>query len=243
MESADPKPAPARASPSPESPRESARTADPGARPIDPPLEPRDAGPSVLGEADDPSIVQRILQGETDLYRLLVERHQHHVYRLALRLAGGDPERAEDLAQEAFLRAYRGLAGFAFDAKFGTWLHRVTVNVAVSERRRAVAAKRGMAVSLDAPRGDEDEPRTQVAAPGRGPAGEVVGEEVRRAVMAAVESLDPELRVLVVLVNLEGHTYESAAAILEIPVGTVRSRLHRARAVLEQRLHKVLERP
>jgi len=190
---------------------------------------------------DDASLVQRVLHGDRDLFRTLVERHQDHVYRLALRLSNGDRERANDLAQDAFLRAFRGLAGFTFDAKFGTWLHRVTVNVAISQKRRDWAAKRGSAISLDAPRfRDDPESKPQVAVKGDSPVDESVGDEVRAAVASAIESLDEDLRVLVVFVNIEGHSYEEAAETLHLPIGTVRSRLHRARAVLEQRLRKFL---
>ena len=160
---------------------------------------------------------------------------------LVQRVLHGDRERANDLAQDAFLRAFRGLAGFTFDAKFGTWLHRVTVNVAISQKRRDWAAKRGSAISLDAPRfRDDPESKPQVAVKGDSPVDESVGDEVRAAVASAIESLDEDLRVLVVFVNIEGHSYEEAAETLHLPIGTVRSRLHRARAVLEQRLRKFL---
>ena len=80
----------------------------------------------------------------------------------------------------------------------------------------------------------------QIPVRGRAPSAEVVGEEARQAVMSAIDELEDDLRVLVILVNLEEHSYESAAQILSIPVGTVRSRLHRARAILEQKLRKYL---
>jgi RNA polymerase sigma-70 factor, ECF subfamily len=192
-------------------------------------------------ELDDAAIVDRVVAGDREAFRLLVERHQHRVFRLALRLSGGDSERAEDLSQEAFLRAYRGLAAFEHGSKFSTWLHRITVNVAISAARKRRAAKRGRTtLSLDAPLfGDEDRKHEHAVA-NPGPAHEVVTEESRRAVLQAVETLEPGLRKLVVLVHLEGQSYEVAAEILSIPIGTVRSRLHRAREILERRLQKWL---
>ena len=211
-------------------------------RPIPPTEGNPDSGSAPMEDAEDVAIVRRILLGERDLFRILVERHQDHVYRLALRLSNGDRDRAADLAQDAFLRAYRGLAGFAFDAKFSTWLHRVAVNCAISEKRRERASKRGRALSLDAPASAEGDEAGMLQVPvrGRAPSAEVVGEEARQAVMSAIDELEDDLRVLVILVNLEEHSYESAAQILSIPVGTVRSRLHRARAILEQKLRKYL---
>jgi RNA polymerase sigma-70 factor (ECF subfamily) len=220
---------------------ETARTDAPAPRPRDSVFSEPGAESGPVETLDDAVLVQRVLRGERELFHVLVERHQHHVYRLALRLSNGDRERSNDLAQDAFLHAFRGLVGFSFDAKFGTWLHRVTVNVAISQKRRERAVKRGSAVSLDAPRQrDDPESTPQVAVKGPSPVDDVTGEEARRAVTEAIASLDEDLRVLVVLVNLEEHSYEEAADMLGIPIGTVRSRLHRARAVLEQRLRPFL---
>lgn len=189
-----------------------------------------------LESADDSTLVAEVVAGRQDAFRILVERYQNHVYRLALKLSNGDRDRAADLAQESFLRAYRGLAGFAFDAKFGTWLHRVTLNVAISQKRRELARKRGTAISIDEPSDNEDEPGRQIASATRTPSQEVVGMEGRHKIYEAIESLDDDLKRLVILVNMEGYSYEDAASMLNIPIGTVRSRLHRAREVLLQRL-------
>lgn len=203
----------------------------PGARPL---------GPE---DAEDAAIVGRVVAGDRDAFELLVERHRDRVFRLALRLCGGDRGRAEDVAQEAFLRAFRGLAGFEHGALFGTWLHRVTVNVAISEIRRRRASKRGAALSLDAPAGPEDERTLQVESPNVDPASDALADERRRHVLSAIDALEPELKVLVVLVNLEGRSYEEAAEIASVPIGTVRSRLHRAREILEERLRRTLRIP
>ncbi len=208
-------------------------------RPMDRPAESATQG---AAPPSDPELVQRVLRGDPDAFRILMERHQNHVHRLALRLSGGDAERAADLSQEAFLRAYRGLDGYGHDAKFSTWLHRITVNVAISRTRKERALKRGKALSLDASYGEDERPM-QVEIRGVGPAASVVADEGCRAILQAIESLDPDLHALVVLVNLEGHSYESAAEILSIPVGTVRSRLHRAREILTRRLAKRLQQP
>lgn len=219
---------------------DSARTETAGKRQIEP-SEPISGG-AILQNADDSTLVARSVAGEQDAFRILVERYQNHVYRLALKLSNGDRERAADLAQEAFLRAYRGLAGFAFDAKFGTWLHRVTLNVAISQKRKERAQKRGTAMSLDAPFDESDDSPRQVAARTRTPSQEAVGAESERKVYEAIDSLDGDLKRLVILVNMEGYSYEDAAALLNIPIGTVRSRLHRARDLLLQRLRGFIRR-
>ncbi|MBI3820144.1 MAG: sigma-70 family RNA polymerase sigma factor [Planctomycetes bacterium] len=193
-----------------------------------------DPGSSI--ESDDIQLVEDVLKGRVDSFRILVERYQNHVFRLALKLSNGDRERAADLAQETFLRAYRGLAGFAFDAKFSTWLHRVTLNVAISQKRRERAQKRGTALSLDVPVDEQSEEPRQVAARTRTPQQEVVASEGMRRVYEAVNSLDEDLKRLVILVNMEDYSYEDAAMMLNIPIGTVRSRLHRARELLMQKL-------
>ncbi|HKE00627.1 MAG TPA: sigma-70 family RNA polymerase sigma factor [Planctomycetota bacterium] len=196
------------------------------------------------GEAEDreeAEIVAKVVGGDRDAFRILVERHQHRVYRLAYRLCGGDADRADDLAQETFLRAYRGLAGFEHGSKLSTWLHRITVNLSISEIRHARAEKRGRPTySIDAPLGDDDRKREYAAPGARRPVEEIVTVEERRAVLQAVETLEPDLRALVVECHLEGRSYESAAELFGIPIGTVRSRLHRARAILEQRLERYL---
>lgn len=216
---------------------DSARTHPAGPRPKEPVFFDLSVQPGSAEDVDEAALVRRVLGGERDLFRTLVERHQHSVYRLSLRFSSGDPERARDLAQEVFLRAYRGLAGFSFDSKFGTWLYRVAVNVAISQRRRERAEKRGSALSLDAPPDPSDpESRRQVSVKQTGPSDATEGVELRSAVRAAIDSLEDDLRVLVVLVSLEERTYEEAAQILSIPVGTVRSRMHRARGILAHRL-------
>ncbi|MFN0205267.1 MAG: sigma-70 family RNA polymerase sigma factor [Planctomycetota bacterium] len=193
-----------------------------------------------LVSAADSVVVAAVLGGNRDAFQLLVERYQNQMYRLALRLENGNRDRAADLAQESFLRAFRGLAGFAFDAKFGTWLHRVTVNTSISQKRREKAKKRGTALSLDETEPDGGEPSRQVASGARTPAQETIGGESTKKIYEAIYSLDDELKTLVILVNLEGESYETAAEILNIPVGTVRSRLHRAREVLAQKLQKLI---
>lgn len=199
---------------------------------------PRHGDATPMDEADDAAVAAAVLAGDRDAFGILVNRYQNHVYRLAVRLSNGDRERASDLAQEAFLRAYRGLAGFGFDARFGTWLHRVTMNVAISQTRRERALKRGTTVSLDAPLDGDEDGRRAVAARTRTPDAETVGDETSRLIFAAIDALDDDLKHLVLLVNLEGYSYDDAATILHIPVGTVRSRLHRARELLAQKLKR-----
>ncbi|MBL8693758.1 MAG: sigma-70 family RNA polymerase sigma factor [Planctomycetes bacterium] len=215
------------------------RTHSPGARPIQGQAVPE---PAVTPDADDFTIVERVLRGDRDAFALLVSRYERLVYRLALRLSAGDVERAKDLFQETFLRAYRGLAGFQRGSQFSTWLHRVTVNCSISQHRKDRALKRGRALSLDAPVGEDEESKTQVAARGLDPAGESLDAEGRRRIQDVIGSLEPDLRALVVTVLLEGRSYEEASQMLDVPIGTVRSRLHRARELMLDRLKSAMGR-
>lgn len=190
-------------------------------------------------EDADALAVRAVLAGDREAYAVLVERHQRKVFGLVSRILSGSRDDAADHAQEVFLRAYRGLASFREESKFSTFLHRVAVNYCLSEIRRRNAAKRGSAVSLDTPASSDGDPLGRLVS-GSGadcdPARGAVAEEARSAVSAAIASLEDDLRVLVVLCDIEGRSYEEIARTAGIPIGTVRSRLHRAREVLRERL-------
>jgi RNA polymerase sigma-70 factor (ECF subfamily) len=170
-----------------------------------------------------------------------VEKYQRKIFSLAGRTLGGGREDAADHAQEIFLKAYRGLLAFREESRFSTYLHRVAVNHCVSEIRRRSAAKRGEAISLDGPVGAGEE-RAPIEVPDRGndPARRAAGREIGEAVREAVASLEDDLRVLVVLFEQQGLSYPEIAACVGVPVGTVRSRLHRAREILRERLRSHL---
>lgn len=165
----------------------------------------------------------------------LVERYLDRVYTLALRLTG-NPADASDLAQDAMLRGLEGLPGFRGDADPGTWLFRITVNAWKNKVTSAGERFRRSAVPLDAPSPDGGPLDTPDREPplDRG----LESDEERAALEAALGALDPEDRAALVLRELEDKSYEEIAEILGVPVGTVKSRLHRARAGLAEHWEK-----
>ncbi|MFM8980546.1 MAG: RNA polymerase sigma factor, partial [Planctomycetia bacterium] len=174
--------------------------------------------------------------GDRGAFDELVQRHHRRVFRLAVKLLG-DEEAALDAAQEAFLRAWRALAGFEGQSLFTTWLTRITINTCRNELRRRASPKHARPASLDVP-GPQGEGTLGEALPAADdpPLGRLTGRELRVAFLQALQRLDPGEREVLVLKEVEGLPYEAIAELLDVPVGTVRSRLHRARAALRQRM-------
>jgi RNA polymerase sigma-70 factor (ECF subfamily) len=179
-------------------------------------------------------------RGERDAFDVLVERHHRRVFRLAMRLLG-DEEGALDAAQETFVKAWRALPRFEGGALFTTWLTRIAINQCRNELRRRGTRKHARPRSLeehipgtDVPRGDT------LAAPTRSPWEELRGRELKAAFEEVLAALEPEDREVLLLKEVEGLSYEDMAEVLGIPTGTVRSRLHRARAEVRRRIAPVL---
>jgi len=174
-------------------------------------------------ESDD-QLVRRTLAGDREAFGTLVERHRRRAYNLALRMLGRE-EDARDATQEAFLTAFRKLSSFRGDAAFSTWLHRVTVNACYDLLRRSARAPL-------APSGD-DQPQPEPGPPIPDHAEATADRvDVRRALLG----LPPEHRAVLVLHDVQDLPYEEVARILGVPVGTVKSRLHRARVALGREL-------
>ncbi len=181
--------------------------------------------------SEDQSAIDRVLKGDSSAYAELVERHQRRLLGL-LAHACGNMHEAEDLAQEAFARAFHKLELYSGQSQFYTWLCRVAMNLLVSQRRRKrienQLPREGFEAALDARglMGQAEE--------------ELERDEVRSQVQQAIAMLDDERRAVVLLRDFDGMDYQAIAETLEIPVGTVRSRLHRARlelkSILEQRV-------
>ena len=155
-----------------------------------------------------------------------------------------DREKAMDLTQETFLRAWKGLGTFGGQSAFFTWLYRIARNVVMSAGRYD-AARPKIRVSLDepSPSGNADgegrrmDPEDEAAAPGD----DLLVQEQRDLVLEAIASLPPDFREIVVLRDMQDRAYEDIAELLDVPLGTVRSRLHRARMELKERLKTVLD--
>ncbi|WP_067562619.1 RNA polymerase sigma factor RpoE [Halofilum ochraceum] len=196
----------------------------------------------MAGEPDenavDRALIERVQRGENAAFDLLVKKYQHRVAAL-LRRHIADPSELEDVAQEAFLRAYRGLARFRGDSAFYTWLYRITVNTArnhriAMDRRGAV---RGGMDPAEAERFDDAALLRDTDTPER----HAATGEVRQAIDHAVEAMPACLREALTLREMNGLSYEEIASVMDCPIGTVRSRIARARGAIDERIRPVLE--
>ncbi len=186
---------------------------------------------------DDAELVRRCRGGDEAAFELLVHRHQAKIYRLAYALTH-DPEEAKDLTQEAFIRAYQGLSGFRGTARFGTWLHRIVVNVSIDHHRRRSTL---VQVSYDESPAGEDPPGVTVADPAPGPDAPLDRKALAEGLRDAIRTLPPEQRATVVLREVEGLSYREIAGVMGCSIGTVMSRLHYGRRRLRERLRPFLE--
>ncbi|MCL6450136.1 MAG: sigma-70 family RNA polymerase sigma factor [Acetobacteraceae bacterium] len=186
------------------------------------------------------ALIDRCLQGDRQAFGELVEMYQARVYALAYHITG-NREDASDMAQEAFIRIFRALPGFKGRSAFSTWVFRVVVNVCLDELRR----RRFRAVPLEGlPSGEDDRPPRQWASSAPGPDEEVERRELAREIRASLGRLRPLHRLAVVLRDLQGLSYQEMAAVFGCSLGTVKSRLSRARDALKQEfLRRELLRP
>ena len=189
-------------------------------------------------DASDLSLVRRVQRGERGAYDLLVLKYQHKVVKLVMRYLR-NPADAEDVAQEAFVKAYRALPQFRGDSAFYTWLYRIAINTA----KNALAARERNPVSyeLDLQGNDESSDMVSRLKDPETPEGLALTEEIRDTVNHAIEELPEDLRTAIVLRELEGMSYEEIAASMDCPVGTVRSRIFRAREAIDRRLREVFD--
>lgn len=185
--------------------------------------------------ADDLRAVERTLAGDREAFGELVERWQGRIHGAIVRMIR-DRELARDLTQDTFLRAYQKLGGFKGGAAFGTWLYSIALNVVRSEIRRRSALKNRPPLSLDALGGTED--GAEYDPPDDGPTAveRLITQEQCEALLAAVAELDADQREVIVLREFQGLGYEQIAEAVGVPIGTVRSRLFRARNELRRRL-------
>jgi RNA polymerase sigma-70 factor (ECF subfamily) len=185
----------------------------------------------------DQELVRRVQAGDQTAFNLLVLKYQHRVLKLVGRFVN-DAAEAEDVAQEAFLKAYRALASFRGDSAFYTWLYRIAINTAknalVSQRRRPV----DFDLDLQDPEQYDRHAKLKEADT---PEGVLLTDEIRSVVEEAMEQLPEDLRTAIVLRELEGLSYEEIAEAMDCPVGTVRSRIFRAREAIDKKLKPLLD--
>lgn len=186
-------------------------------------------------ELSDERLVERFQQGDQQAFDLIIERYEQKVWHLAFRLTG-DQDDAFDLAQEAFLKVYRYLAQFRNQSTFSTWLYRIVTNTFYDEMRKR-KRRPPIAVSLDDTIiTDEGEMARELPSSGVGPEELSLQREVQKSVQAALLKLPDDYRVALILRDLQDHSYEEISAILGLNLGTVKSRISRARLALRKLL-------
>jgi RNA polymerase sigma-70 factor (ECF subfamily) len=186
-------------------------------------------------EKNDGDWVRRVQGGETEAFEVLVRRHEKPIFNLLYRWLG-DYEEAADAAQEVFLSAYRSIRKFRGDSKFSTWLYRIAVNHA-KNRQKGLSASRHRLTPLESTDPDgEGGPLARLPDPGPDPVQEAERTETHERVQRWLNSLEVDDALLILLHDLQDVRYEEMAQILNIPIGTVKSRLHRARLALKAKL-------
>jgi RNA polymerase sigma-70 factor (ECF subfamily) len=189
----------------------------------------------------DQMLVARAVAGDQRAYELLVIKYQRRIERLIGRMVR-DTDLVEDIAQETFIRAYRALGQFRGEAQFYTWLYRIAVNTA---KKALVDLKRDPLVSESALRGGDDDDETssvenELTSP-ETPETVLAAKEIAATVNSAMEALPEELRQAVTLREIEGLSYEEIAEAMNCPIGTVRSRIFRAREAISAKVKPLLE--
>ncbi len=196
------------------------------------------AGVKVLSERQiDQALVERVQRGDKSAYDLLVLKYQHKIGHLISRYVH-DAHEAQDVAQEAFIKAYRGLKNFRGDSAFYTWLYRIAINTA---KNHLVTMSRKISdTGIDAADAEQFEggwALRENATPDR----ELVSDQIIAGVKSSIADLPEDLRTAITLREFEGLSYEEIAEAMDCPIGTVRSRIFRAREAIDSHLAPLLE--
>lgn len=180
-------------------------------------------------DLSDEELVARARKGDRPAFAHLVDRHRVSVFNLTLRIVG-NREDAEEAAQDVFVRAYRSLDRFRGDARFATWLYRIAVNVSLSSARRS---RRDLSTtSLSEPEDDDDGLPFQIPDTSANPAERFEQAEFREQVRNLVSALPPIYSAVIAMYHIQSLSYDEISEALELPIGTVKARLFRARAAL-----------
>ena len=185
----------------------------------------------------DAPLVERVKRGDTRAFEMLVVKYQRRIERLIGRMVR-DVDLVPDIAQESFIRAYRAIPQFRGESAFYTWLYRIAVNTV--KNHLVAQGRRPPTDDVDAQTAEQLEGGGRLresATPER----QLLTDEIARTVQQALEALPEDLRTAIVLRELEGMSYEEIAAAMDCPIGTVRSRIFRAREAIDKRLRPLLE--
>ena len=180
----------------------------------------------------DRQLVERVQRGDKRAYDLLVLKYQHRIVGLVSRYMR-DQDEVLDVTQEAFIKAYRALPGFRGDSAFYTWLYRIAINTA--KNYLVSRSRRPPDTDIDVDQGDSHEGSIALSDI-ENPENLLAGEQLESVVYKAIEDLPEELKVAVTLREFDGLSYEEIAEIMECPVGTIRSRIFRAREAIEKKI-------
>ena len=195
----------------------------------------------MTGDAADLELVARAQRGDVRAFEMLVVKYQRRIERLIGRMVR-DVDLVPDIAQETFVRAYRAIGQFRGDSAFYTWLYRVAVNTA---KKALVDLKRDPIVTESALAGRDDDDETSRVenelSDGETPDAVLASKEIAAAVNSAIEGLSDDLRQAITLREIEGLSYEEIAELMNCPIGTVRSRIFRAREAIAARLRPLLD--
>ena len=187
----------------------------------------------------DLALVERVRRGERHAFDLLVIKYQRKIMRLLSRMIH-DPAEIEDVAQEAFIKAYRALPQFRGDSAFYTWLYRIALNTA--RNWQAASFRRPSTVTSLENEDGETFDQIDGLSDQSTPESLMASRQVAQVVNAAIDELPDDLRTAIVLREIEGMSYEEIASTMHCPIGTVRSRIYRAREAIAARLRPVMER-
>lgn len=190
----------------------------------------------VSHQSEEAELVERAQRGDPSAFEALVRLHQQAIFAVALRMLG-DQDEAKDVSQDAFVRAYQGIRAFKGEAKLSTWLVSITINLCRNRRRWWARRRKVIAASLDDPLPTEEGTLGQtIEDPAPSPATTAERRERQRLLETSLQALDDTHRSVVVLRDLQGYAYEEIAEMLHCRVGTVKSRLSRARLHLRSLL-------
>ncbi len=188
-------------------------------------------------EPTDTELVKRVQKGDKGAFDVLVLKYQHKIVNLVMRYVR-DQEQALDITQEAFIKAYRALPRFRGDSAFYTWLYRIAVNTA--KNHLAAQRRRPLDVELDMQDPEQYDLHAKLKETDT-PEGVTISQEVKRTVEKAIQGLPEDLRTAIILRELDGMSYEEIAQTMECPVGTVRSRIFRAREAISKKVGTLIK--
>ena len=195
---------------------------------------------AMVGAVSDAELVERFKGGDRRAFNEITRRYQHKIYGICLRWLGHEQVAAE-VAQDVFVSAFRALGRFRGDSKLSTWLYRIAINHCKNRKMYQRRRHTEKHESLDKPLGDEeDSRRRELPSDGPLPDSGIHRSEAQHLLQQALEKLDEEQRFIIVLRDMEDRSYEEIAELLNLPRGTVKSRLHRARSQLARHLSRNL---